>query len=182
MPSRSRFWSWWYKLGLGGTCQVCHEWLTEAPEKLVAIAAIESPRYRKIVSSRTRATSTRASWCWGGHGARPGWTRWTRAGGARPRNRGAVVPITPGLTQPKPKTQPDPKGNPEPVSPPIPTPDQQREWNKRCQEFYVRCREFVEGDAEWRVYGESQCRSCFILCQRSGEWPAEANEKPCPGG
>ena len=94
----------------------------------------------------------------------------------------AGPPKTQPKNQPKPKTQPDPKGNPEPVSPPIPTPEEQREWNKRCQEFYVRCREFVEGDAEWRVYGESQCRSCFILCQRSGEWPAEANEKPCPGG
>lgn len=85
-------------------------------------------------------------------------------------------------TRPKPKSPPEPKENPGPVSPPIPAPEQQREWNKRCQDYYVRCRDFVEGDAQWRVYGESQCRSCFILCQRSGVWPAEANEKPCPGG
>jgi len=81
----------------------------------------------------------------------------------------------------KPKNQSDPKENPEPLSPPVPTPEKQREFNKRCQAYYVRCRDFVEGDKDWRLYGETQCRSCFILCQRSGVWPAKANEKTCPG-
>jgi hypothetical protein len=98
------------------------------------------------------------------------WERLTAVAGSKPRPK------------PKPKNQPAPKGSPEPSSPPVPTPEQQREFNKRCQAYYVRCRDFVEGDKEWRLYGETQCRSCFILCQRSGVWPAKANEKTCPGG
>jgi len=83
---------------------------------------------------------------------------------------------------PRPKNQPSPKGSPEPFIAPIPTPEEREEWKKRCLDHYVRCSEFVKGDERWRVYGERQCQSCWLLCGRTGRWPAEANEKPCPGG
>jgi hypothetical protein len=84
--------------------------------------------------------------------------------------------------KPNPKNQPDPKGRPEPFIPPNLTPEEREEWRERCLDYYVRCSEFVKGDKQWRVYGERQCQSCWLLCERTGQWPAEANGKPCPGG
>jgi hypothetical protein len=84
--------------------------------------------------------------------------------------------------KPNPKNQPGPKRSPEPFILPNPTPEEREEWRKRCLDAYVRCSEFVKGDKQWRVYGERQCQSCWLLCERTGQWPAEANEKPCPGG
>jgi len=84
--------------------------------------------------------------------------------------------------KPNPKNQPDPKRSPEPFILPNPTPGEREEWRKRCLDYYVRCSELVKGDKQWRVYGERQCQSCWLLCERTGQWPAEANEKPCPGG
>jgi hypothetical protein len=84
--------------------------------------------------------------------------------------------------KPNPKNQPGPKRSPEPFILPNPTPEEREEWRKRCLDYYVRCSEFVKGDKQWRVYGERQCQSCWLLCERTGQWPAEANEKPCPGG
>ncbi len=84
--------------------------------------------------------------------------------------------------KPNPKRQPDPKGSPKPFIPPNPTPEEREDWRKRCLDHYVRCSEFVKGEQQWRVFGERQCQSCWLLCERTGQWPAEANEKPCPGG
>jgi hypothetical protein len=84
--------------------------------------------------------------------------------------------------KPNPKHQPDLKGSPESFIPPNPTPEEQEEWRSRCLDYYVRCSEFVKGDKQWRVFGERQCQSCWLLCERTGRWPAEANGKPCPGG
>jgi hypothetical protein len=84
--------------------------------------------------------------------------------------------------KPNPKNQPEPKRRPEPFILPNPTPEEREEWRKRCLDYYARCSEFVKGDKQWRVYGERQCQSCWLLCERTGQWPAEANEKPCPGG
>ncbi len=86
--------------------------------------------------------------------------------------------------KPEPKTgnQPKPKGNPEPISPPIPTPEEKQRWRETCREHYVACKEFVAGEKQRRVWGESQCQSCMDLCMRDGRWPDEANGHPCPGG
>jgi hypothetical protein len=84
--------------------------------------------------------------------------------------------------RPTPKNQPNPKQSPEPFIPPTPTPENREEWRQRCLDYYVRCSEFVKGDKQWRVFGERQCQSCWLICERTGQWPAEANEKPCPGG
>ncbi len=102
--------------------------------------------------------------------------------GAWERCTGTAGPKTQPKKAPSPKDQPKPEGRPEPFFPPNPTPEELEEWRKRCLDYYVRCSDFVQGDAQWRVYGERQCQSCWRLCERTGQWPAEANEKPCPGG
>lgn len=84
--------------------------------------------------------------------------------------------------QPKTNNQPDPKPEPGPDFPPIPTPDEKQRWRDLCREHYAACREFFVGDKQRRVWGESQCQSCMDLCMRRGQWPAEANDHPCPGG
>jgi hypothetical protein len=96
--------------------------------------------------------------------------------------RAARERATPETRQPKTGNKPDPKRNPEPVSPPIPTPEEKQRWRDRCREHYVACKEFFEGERQRRVWGESQCQSCMDLCMRDGQWPAEANDHPCPGG
>jgi len=104
------------------------------------------------------------------------WDAYER-GASRERARPEARP-----RQPNPKNPPGPKRSPEPFILPNPTPEEREEWRKRCLDYYVRCSEFVKGDKQWRVYGERQCQSCWLLCERTGKWPAEANEKPCPGG
>jgi hypothetical protein len=84
--------------------------------------------------------------------------------------------------KPNPKNQPDPKGSPEPFIPPNPTPEEYDEWRERCTEHYVRCTDYFAGMKEPRVYGESLCQSCSRICRRTGQWPAEFNGHPCPGG
>jgi hypothetical protein len=73
-----------------------------------------------------------------------------------------------------------PKDRPGPPLPPLPSPDVQREWNERCEDYYVQCQEGMRAGRWGRKFGESQCQACWDLCRRIGEWPTEANEKPCP--
>lgn len=83
---------------------------------------------------------------------------------------------------PKQRPNPKPEEGPGPGLPPIPTPEEKERWRERCRDHYVACKEFFAGEKQRRVWGESQCQSCMDLCLRTGEWPAEANEHPCPGG
>ena len=102
------------------------------------------------------------------------WERCTGTAGPRPQ------PNT--SNQPKPTKQPEPNRKPEPNLPPIPTPEEKQRWRVTCRDHYTACKQFFEGEIERRIRGESQCQSCFELCLRDGQWPAEANEHPCPGG
>ena len=38
-----------------------------------------------------------------------------------------------------------------------------------------------KGERWGRKFSESQCQACWDLCRRTGQWPDEANDKPCPG-
>jgi hypothetical protein len=100
----------------------------------------------------------------------------------RRASRERARPETQARPSTKPNNQRDPKSNPEPVSPPIPTAGEKQRWRERCRDHYVACKEFFQGEKQRRVWGESQCQSCMDLCMRDGEWPAEANGHPCPGG
>lgn len=104
--------------------------------------------------------------------------------GAWARCTGTAGPRTQPKTgnQAKPNHQPTPKENPAPVSPPIPTPEEKQRWRVACREHYVACKDFLAGDKQRRVWGESQCQSCMDLCMRDGQWPTEANGHTCTGG
>ena len=82
----------------------------------------------------------------------------------------------------KPKGEPTPEESIEPFIPPIPTPEERQDWNERCRDHYVRCKHSPEGERWGRKFSESQCQACWDLCRRTGQWPDEANNKPCPGG
>jgi hypothetical protein len=84
--------------------------------------------------------------------------------------------------KPKPKGEPTSEERPEPFIPPIPTPEEKEDWNERCRDHYVRCKHSTEGERWGRKLSESQCQACWDLCRRIGQWPDEANDKPCPGG
>ncbi len=82
------------------------------------------------------------------------------------------------------KPPPLPRNRPNPLLPRIPTPTEKEEWDERCLEHYSRCKDEVRGGkwGSWgRKWGESQCQACWEHCRRIGQWPSEANEKPCPG-
>lgn len=76
---------------------------------------------------------------------------------------------------------PAPDKKRRPPLPPLPSPEEQEEWNERCLDHYGRCVEETRGNTWGRKFSESQCQACWDYCKRIGEWPAEANEKPCPG-
>ncbi len=84
--------------------------------------------------------------------------------------------------KPKPKGEPTPEEKIDPFTPPIPTPEERQDWNERCRDHYVRCKHSPEGERWGRKFSESQCQACWDLCRRTGQWPDEANDKPCPGG
>ena len=108
------------------------------------------------------------------------WERCTGTAGPRNQPRTGNQPKPKG--EPAPKGEPEPQGSPEPDLPPIPTPEQKQDWNERCRDHYVRCKHSPEGERWGRKFSESQCQACWDLCRRTGEWPDEANGKPCPGG
>jgi hypothetical protein len=77
------------------------------------------------------------------------------------------------------------KGTPKPLPllPPSALTDKQRTRRKEfCQEYYERCiaagGEYIEGF----TYGKTQCAACYDECYKAGQWPAEFNGEPCPGG
>lgn len=81
--------------------------------------------------------------------------------------------------------KPPRKNRPNPLLPRIPTPEEKAQWDDRCLDHYSRCKDEARGNkwGNWgRKWGESQCQACWEYCRRIGSWPAEANEKPCPGG
>jgi hypothetical protein len=84
--------------------------------------------------------------------------------------------------KPKPKGEPTPEESTEPFIPPIPTPEEREDWNERCRDHYARCKHSPEGERWGRKFSESQCQACWDLCRRTGQWPDEANDRPCPGG
>jgi hypothetical protein len=106
------------------------------------------------------------------------------------RERAKTKPQTRPSSEQEPSAQrkPKPQGNPtpeeriEPFIPPIPTPEEKQDWNERCRDHYVRCKHSLEGERWGRKFSESQCQACWDLCRRTGQWPDEANDKPCPGG
>lgn len=102
--------------------------------------------------------------------------------GAWERCTGTAGPKTQPKPKTEPKSQPEPKKNPEPFIPPTPTPEEYEQWRERCAEHYVKCTDYFAGTKEPRVYGESLCQSCSRICRRTGQWPAEFNGHPCPGG
>ena len=73
------------------------------------------------------------------------------------------------------------KRKPEPFISLIPSPEDREDWNEQCRDHYVRCKHSPEGERWGRKFSESQCQSCWDLCRRTGQWPDEANDKPCPG-
>ncbi len=83
--------------------------------------------------------------------------------------------------KPKPKGKPAPEENIEPFIPPIPTPGEKEDWSEGCRDHYVRCKHSPESERWGRKFSESQCQACWDLCRRTGQWPDEANGKPCPG-
>jgi len=89
-------------------------------------------------------------------------------------------------TQPqtRPSREPESSANrkPKPKIPPLPIPEEKEDWNERCRNHYVRCKHSPEGERWGRKFSESQCQACWDLCRRTGAWPDEANDKPCPRG
>jgi hypothetical protein len=66
--------------------------------------------------------------------------------------------------------------------PKLPTRVEKEKWRKDlCTPAYERCIQVGGGSIEGRVWDETQCKACFDACIRYGEWPKEANGKPCPG-
>lgn len=66
--------------------------------------------------------------------------------------------------------------------PRLPTRVEKEKWRKDiCTPAYDRCIQVGGGSIEGRVWDETQCKACFDACMRYGEWPLEANGKPCPG-
>lgn len=82
----------------------------------------------------------------------------------------------------EPKREPAPEKSTEPFIPPIPTSEEREDWSRRCRDHYVQCKHSPEGERWGRKFSESQCQACWDLCRRTGQWPDEANGKPCPGG
>jgi hypothetical protein len=51
-----------------------------------------------------------------------------------------------------------------------------------CGESYARCIQQGGEDIERGQWGSTQCQSCYEECKKVGSWPAEWDDKPCPGG
>jgi hypothetical protein len=76
-----------------------------------------------------------------------------------------------------------PKDRPNPWLPPGSlTPDQRTKRKKQCQEFYEDC--IAVGGEFFPTfgYGSTHCQLCYDECYKTGQWPAEYQGDPCPGG
>jgi hypothetical protein len=51
-----------------------------------------------------------------------------------------------------------------------------------CGDYYSRCIQQGGEDIERGQWGSTQCQSCYEECKKVGYWPAEWDDKPCPGG
>ena len=66
--------------------------------------------------------------------------------------------------------------------PPILPPEERRERERRCREYYGQCLE-LGGEYEKRgQYGRTICQSCYDVCKGIGSWPEKVNEFECLGG
>lgn len=51
-----------------------------------------------------------------------------------------------------------------------------------CGDYYSRCVQQGGEDIERGQWGSTQCQSCWEECKKIGYWPAQWDDKPCPGG
>jgi len=88
--------------------------------------------------------------------------------------------------QPPPVQQP--KNQPNRLPPPAPSEDKAADAKERarrkelCGDHYTRCIQRGGEDIERGQWGSTQCQSCWEECKKVGYWPAEWDDKPCPGG